>query len=353
MKGIVSFHPLSLEFFDEVVAPLAAGKKINPERFVVEALRLRRNAWVARRYAHAIRDLLARSEPQQPDPKAKLWDRVKSQLERMDHRPDASLERLRTALEPELHLDGRPFFVAEGSAEKAADAVEAMRSADSEPAADRLARLQLSRLDPELSKTLEGIDGPSLSSDLMYRQDLLAGLTQIFEIGRAARDGRSWSPPGGGAPRTGDEAVVNDLPCLALDLHARHVPFWTANDVDGLETVCRAAGVLAPECLVPAWRLFAELCEKYPRMKEALHLELRKPLDLGAFVGPGEIGNLLEFLNLSGAKIIQVATRAGEGPAATTLLRKIKECAVYAQKKGFGYLEACGIVPPERVDEVS
>jgi hypothetical protein len=33
---------------------------------------------------------------------------------------------------------------------------------------------------------------------------------------------------------------------------------------------------------------------------------------------------------------------------ATALLRKIKECAVYAQRRGFGYLEASGLLPPER-----
>jgi hypothetical protein len=38
---------------------------------------------------------------------------------------------------------------------------------------------------------------------------------------------------------------------------------------------------------------------------------------------------------------------------ATSLLRKIKECAVYAKKNGLGYLEASGVVPPEREDEPS
>ena len=33
---------------------------------------------------------------------------------------------------------------------------------------------------------------------------------------------------------------------------------------------------------------------------------------------------------------------------ATALLRKIKECAVYAQRHSLGYLEASGITPPER-----
>ena len=39
---------------------------------------------------------------------------------------------------------------------------------------------------------------------------------------------------------------------------------------------------------------------------------------------------------------------AGEGAAATTLLRQIRECAVYAQRHGCGYLEASGVLPAER-----
>jgi hypothetical protein len=131
-------------------------------------------------------------------------------------------------------------------------------------------------------------------------------------------------------------------------MHARVAPFWLARDVDGLETICRAAGVRAPDCLSPAWRVFAGACEEYPALKESLGLELRRPRDVGAFVAPGEVGQLLVFLGDHGARIIGAATRGGEGAMATALLRKIKECAVYAQRHGCGYLEGSGILPPER-----
>ena len=54
-------------------------------------------------------------------------------------------------------------------------------------------------------------------------------------------------------------------------------------------------------------------------------------------------GDLLEFLNTEGTKIIRVATQHGEGPACTTLLRKIRECAAYATRHEMGYLEASGM----------
>jgi len=131
-------------------------------------------------------------------------------------------------------------------------------------------------------------------------------------------------------------------------MHARVTPFWLARDVDGLETICRAAGVRAPDCLSPAWRVFAEACEAFPALKESLGLELKRSQDVGAFVAPNEIASLLQFLSDHGAKIIGAATRGGEGAMATSLLRKIKECATYAQRHNLGYLEASGILPPER-----
>jgi hypothetical protein len=121
--------------------------------------------------------------------------------------------------------------------------------------------------------------------------------------------------------------------------------------VDGLETVCRAAGVEPPGSLVPAWRLFPRSGEEFPALREALGFELRKKRDVGAFVPPEEVPELLAFLNAEGSRIIQVATQHGEGGTCATLLRKIRECANYAEQRGMGYLEAAGIRPVELGNE--
>jgi hypothetical protein len=349
MRGVVSFHPVDLAFFDEMTASLAAGRKVNPEAFLQTAARVRRNGWVARRFAVALRDIAASAEAPKADPASNLWHRLRTNLERMDFRPDEVARLAAKHLEPDLHLDGRPFFVAEGSAERVADAVALYAGAESEDAAEKIARDQLARMDPVLAAGLEPAEIPDLGSDLTYRNDLLGSLKQIHDLARSAREDRTWAD-GDASPRPAREVLPNELPWRAVAMHAKSVPFWVALDVDGLETICRAAGVLAPDCLSPAWRLFAEACEAYPEMRTSLKLEMSKARDVGAFVAPGEVGRLVEFLTLHGARIIGAATRAGEGPMATALLRKIKECAVYAQKRGFGYLEASGILPPERED---
>src|SRR5262249_393748 len=162
-------------------------------------------------------------------------------------------------LEPDLHLDGRPFFVAEGSAERVADVVTLYAAAENEHAAEKIARDQLAKLDPALSGGLPPAELPDLGSELTYRNDLLGALKKFHDLGRAARDDRPWAD-GDADPRPAREAIAEELPWRAVAMHARAAPFWIANDVDGLETICRAAGVLAPECLSPAWRLFAETC---------------------------------------------------------------------------------------------
>jgi len=347
MKGFVSFHPVDLSFFDDLIAPLVAGRKVNPETFLADAGRVRRNGWVARRFAIALADLAVAVEAPKADPSSNLWQRLRTNIERMDYRPGEAASRAARTFDADLHLDGRPFFVAEGSAERVADTVEAYFDAPTEEAASTIARNQLAKLDPELPALVEPAEIPEVGSDLAYRTDLLAALKEIHDLARLAREGKTWAPHEGPA-RPAQTAFVDEMPARSVTLHARARPFWLARDVDGLETICRAAGVAPPECLSPAWRPFAEACEAFPALKETLGLELTTSPGVGAFVAPSEVGQLVDFLGAHGARIIGAATRAGEGAMATALLRKIKECAVYAQRRGLGYLEAAGVLPPER-----
>jgi hypothetical protein len=347
MKGFVSFHPIDLAFFDELIAPLVAGRKVNPEEFLKRAPRIRQNGWVARRFAVAIDQLAEGAEAPKTDPAASPWKRLRANLERIDYRPDEMARRAARVFEPDLHLEGRPFFISEGSTERVAAAVDAYVAAESDAAAEKIAREQVARLDADLARAIEPADIGELPSELGYRSDLLGLFTKIHDLGRLAREGRGWVDADA-PPRPAAEALPDELPWRALSMHARVTPFWIAREVDGLETICRAAGVRAPDCLSPAWRVFAESCEAFPALKEALGLELKGPRDVGAFVAPGEVADLLSFLADHGARIIGAATRAGEGAMATALLRKIKECAAYAQRHRFGYLEASGILPPER-----
>jgi hypothetical protein len=347
--------PVDLELFDELLGALLAGRKVNPEPFLNSALKIRQNLWQARRHAAGLEILLAESEPPKMDPEASFLRKVKFQLERLDHKVSALHKRVQELVDVDLLLDGRPFFVAEGSAQGVVKRVEEYAEALTPEDVDRLAQDQLRRLDEEIAKGVTSGEGVELSSDLSYRSDLLKELKSLYEIGHAARTGETWSDGPAAAKRPGREMLLEEVPWRAAWLQARVIPFWIGYDIDGLETICRAAGIAPPDVLVPAWRPFAEACKEFPDLKEALHLELRGDRDIGAFVSPSDIPELLDFLVTNGARIIQVATQHGEGPMCTTLLKKIRECATYAEQHGLAYLEASGIrhpdLPPEDEEE--
>ena len=43
MRGVISFHPVDPGFFENLIEPLAAGGKVNPESFLLEARLLGRH----------------------------------------------------------------------------------------------------------------------------------------------------------------------------------------------------------------------------------------------------------------------------------------------------------------------
>ena len=343
MQGHVSFHPIDLRFFEKIVEPLVAGEKVNPESFLDTALRVRATAWECLGYKLALESQFELLKPPPPPTEGTMWQKVRARLEQFDFKPDALAVAVGQKVDPDLHLHGRPFLITEGSADRVSVLVEEYLKAEGEAAVRALILEQLVRLDKSLGQ-IEPQEAGHFEPDMAARRELLTELKTLFDLSEAARQGESWGKMGGDR-EAASEVLPRDLPWLAVFLHSRAVPFWVARDVDGLETVCRAAGVEPPGSLVPAWRLFPRSGEEFPALHEALGFELRKQRDVGAFVPPEDISELLAFLNAEGSRVIQVATQHGEGATCATLLRKIRECAHYAEQRGMGYLEASGIGP--------
>ena len=344
MRGIVSFHPIDMGFFDGLVGPLTVGEKVNPEKFLDAAIRARATDWYAKRYKRALEALLTLLEPPPPPSEGSMWDKVRSRLERFDFRPDPTAKMIEGKIDPDLHLYGRPFLICEVSADRVSTIVEEFLAADGDSSREALVLEQLLRVKPELGGALKPAEVREPTSDMSYRNDLLKSLKSIYGMARPSRGGEGEDTDSGPLISAA-ETTPRDLPWKAVHLHSRAVPFWIGRDVDGLETVCQSADVEPPSFLAPAWRLFSPAIEALPELRDHLTTELRTERDLGAFVSAEDVPELLAFLNSNGARIIQIATRHGVGPTCTTLLRKIRECAHYAQRRGMGYLEACGIFP--------
>lgn len=358
MKGIISFHPVDLGFFDGFAAPLINGDKIPLDAYLDEAVGARRRAWEARRFAHALESILEAArlpslEPILARPASatelvgsvvelirspeKVLRGVKERLDRFDHRLDDLSRLVVEKVDPDLHLFGRPFLITAGSPGTVADVVDRYRRAASAKAVDNLALEQLIQLDSRLSQVEPEEDSP-LSPDLAYRTEVFRELKALPCIREAGRPALEWQSPDAG------------IPWIAVRAHALVVPFWLARDVDGLETMCRAAGIPAPPFLSSPARLFREAGAEVQDVAGMLDRDLEGPRDLGAFVAPEHVPDLVSFLAAQGSQIIRVAARCGEAPAASGLLRKIRECAVYAEVRGLGYLEASGILPPDLSD---
>ena len=62
MRGMISFHPVDLEFFDGLIDPLVRGERVNPEDYLVSARRVMIAAWEAERYKRSIELLLEELE---------------------------------------------------------------------------------------------------------------------------------------------------------------------------------------------------------------------------------------------------------------------------------------------------
>lgn len=346
MRGTVSFHPVDPSFFEETIGALLAGRKVQPQGFVDAAIAVRRSWWVARRTVRALEAALEAAEPPKPERTGGLFERIKATALAVDHKVDPATRRATELLDPELHLHGRPFFVTEESAERVADVVHEYRTAASARVAEAAALDQLVRLDRGFPTAFPPEDLPEPSADLAYRGDLLREMRDLFDVAAAARRAGTFAAPDG-PPRVALEVLQEEMGWRAVRLHARAMPFWQARDVDGLETVCRASGIAPPACLKPAHPLFAEVLQELPALADGLPLEIPGPRAIGAYVPPGEVGQLLEFLLEAGAGMIRAAGRHGEGPACTVLLRKVRECATYAKRHGLGYLEASGIPAPD------
>ena len=344
MKGVISFHPLDPDFFDSTIEPLVMGEKIDPGAFVSAALRHLVSSWEAAHYKQTLDFLLEQLEPPPPPEHGTLWDKVRTRLERFDHKPSALVRHVGAKIEPDLHLDGRPYLITEGSAESVASVIEEFMQVEHETSAQSLILEQLVRLDPAIAKGIELGEFDEAPSPGSYRADLLNSLKAVYEMARAARDGQSWESAAGRREQA-RTVLIRELPWLAMHLHSRAVPFWIACDVDGLENLCRASGVEPPDFIVPAWPLFPRSCEEYPEIRERLGVEVRDQQSVGAYVAPRDIPDLLAFLNENGSRMIQAAARHDVGSTCKTLLRKIRECVCFAHRAGVGYVEAGGILP--------
>jgi hypothetical protein len=288
--------------------------------------------------------LLDQSTPPPPPATGSHWEKLRARLEVFDFRADPLATLVKKAIHRDLHLLGRPFLIADGAPRAVAEVVDRYREAETAGVVEQLVEDQLGQMSPALAGKIQ----PDAESEMMsagaYRAMLMDVLREVHTLAQAARNGEMVNTGDAGREPAASYFPFY-LPWRAAWLHSRILPFWMAENVDGLETICRSAGVTAPDYLVPAWVLFGDACDEFPKLRDELHHELASSRGIGGYVSPEDVSKLVVFLKTFGGQIVQAATREGEGARCSVLLRKIRECATYAEKNGLGYLEAQGIEP--------
>ncbi len=347
MKGLVSFHAFDPSFADDVIVPLWNGTRINPEPWLLEGCSLLQRAWRTAAWKQTILDLIADStdtiEPVDSGIKTDLLSPFRKSVAKLFTPVDRDAERIKASIQPGLHLDGRPFFIVEESSNTVIRLVDEYRKARDDEAVDALVREQLTRLNPALARSIRPTEGPAAQSALAYRSNLLSSLKSIHALGRAFREGLAWR----GALTDGKtpQQAVRLLPWFAAAMHARFRPFWVAENVDGLVSIAQAAGIEASPVLQSPLPLFTAI-KPVDARPMTLGRELDGPRSTGAWVPPEDVPRLIDWLQAEGAAIIRIATEHGEGVRVRTLLQKIRECAAYAARHRYGYLEAVDVDPP-------
>src|SRR5262245_14123573 len=129
MKGVLSFHPVDVGFFDDVIAPQIAGKKIDPDPFIAKVLPMRRYRWEVRRYASSIETLLETAGPVKPQREDSVLKKIKTHLEAFDYRPDQATRLVVKANDRHLQPHGRPSLLTDTTASPSARADHARSKA--------------------------------------------------------------------------------------------------------------------------------------------------------------------------------------------------------------------------------
>lgn len=342
MSSVVSFHPIDVAFYEELIQPLVGGEKVNPEPWIEAAQRQHLCGWYAAQTIDVIEHLMEQIEPPPAPEGSTLWTRVRTRLERFDHRPPRASLLLARTIDPELHLYGRPFLIAEQSAERVAEVIDEYREIEGPESARALIAAQLHKLDPELPRHVDDDSEAEPLHASRYRTELLKQLRQVYDLAQAARSGDSFGRVGGDR-RPAREVLRDELPWMTLVLHARANPYWIAREIDGLAGICGIAGVEVPPELAPPWRLFGDAMLDFTELESSLDGSLERPSAMGCWVGPEDVGEVSAFLAAQGSQIIKVAGEFGEGARVAGVLRKIRECLRYAELHGLGYLEGSGL----------
>ncbi|GGV30415.1 hypothetical protein GCM10010182_62030 [Actinomadura cremea] len=236
------------------------------------------------------------------------------------------------ALDPALHVWGRPFFiVGDGVAEDVRRYLEAPSGE-----VDAIAREMIGRIDPALTARVTPDTGGRLPAD----EQLAAGMATALRILRGAalalRAGERTVRHPDGREFDAADLLAREVPFNLLAFAAALLPGWMSRGRTWPTALCADAGV-DDGGFGPATALTGLLREEFPG--------LGRPPEEGTVVGNYMVGGMVAAPDVAGARAALARHRA-ELDCDATDLRKLDEAMGVAAAFGAAFCEATEIYSP-------
>jgi len=333
------FLPVDTRFIQDKLLPYFVGKKELDDIFKkIPSLvkhRHRANDW-------GLRVLNAQPRPLQPP-----YDGWGPHVWRYFQTKRAQRKRHRKMLEvhefnSDLHVWGRPFFIARNDVNEAVDQYLAARDIAE---VDRLAAEMVENL------VMPILDDPETLDRHVYPTDIriIATITRDFRRCKKAIAGLSrgkGAVPGRFRGYNPQKFVEHRLPMITLRLSSLFTPGWIDSGRCWPTAMLKAAQIQS-DIFETSSGLFEPIFENLPGLKQNLQATITGNYMVGGYVPPHRIAELEALLLDSQYKLKTAMSKGGwSGNSFDLVYRKLLEAVAYAKYKGFGFAEATDIYMP-------
>ena len=317
----ISSHPVDAGLIRNRLLPYLRGEG-NIDDLVADAVRLARVRFRANAWGLGLLALVS-PKPGKPGQRPKKL------------KPDAG------AFNPDLHLWGRPFFIAAPSED--VGAVIDRYLAATPDQVDAIAREQLDWLDASLKdRVVPDADGFLPEDDSV----IAVGARQELDLLRSAyprlADGRPVKMPDGEASDPEDLFLFH-MPLAVVAFAAQFLPGWMARGHVWPTGLIAEAGLDAEELFEPAGFLFEPLLGSIGGWDEAFAPTITQNYTLGGAVRAANVGNLRAWWQAHREQLLAPYIADGDADLGALAYLKSLEAMQDAERRGVAFLEAAEI----------
>lgn len=247
-----------------------------------------------------------------------------------------------TALDSQLHVWGRPFFIVADTTDRVVE--DTLRYLATPPdGVEALAHEMLARLDPALAGKVEPSTTGHLPDDAALAHELMWRMRLLRASGAALRAGEATvSDPDSGRTHHPGRLMDREVPFSVLEFAATLHPGWMSRGYTWPTRLYAEAGLDAAEFTAPE-PLFAALRDAYPGRDWFSAPTIDENYMVGGFVDAAQVQAARARLTENRDALLRPATAEGWADSCAVDLTKIEETLAFAAHLGFAFCEATEI----------